>query len=315
VSVSTISRPAAWFRVARPQFYPLVAVVFATGASAASLRTGVFEWARFITAGVCLVLIEFATILTNEHFDYQSDARNKNAGRFTGGSRMIVTGTLSHEAVLRAVMFAVIALGAISGVLLSQTPRAQHLPTLVLTVLGVVLGLGYTAPPLKLSHRGYGEISVALIHGTYAMLFGWVTQGGDWRNPFPYLLSMPVFCAVLSAHTVAGIPDHAADASVGKRSYSVIFGRGRAAVIAALAAIAASAAGITLWSDGIVPGKFGLLFWLTVPHALALAVGLVRFARSGRLDRRIDALLVNALCFILWFALIPFVYLLWRMRG
>jgi 1,4-dihydroxy-2-naphthoate polyprenyltransferase len=309
------SKPAAWLRVARLQFFPVVFFVFGAGAIAASLRTGVFEWTRFISAYLCLFLIELATILTNEHFDYQSDARNKNAGPFTGGSRMIVRGVLSHDEVLRAVTFAVIALGAVSGVLLSQTPREQHWPTFVLTVLGVVLGLGYTAPPLKLSYRGYGEITVAFTHGTYAMLFGWVTQGGDWRNPLPYLLSMPVFCAVLATNTLAGIPDRAADASVGKRSYGVIFGPASAAIIAALAALAASAAGVTLWSDGIVPGRFGLVFWLTVPHALALAVVLARFARSGRFDRRIDAILVNALSFILWFALIPFAYFLWRVRG
>jgi 4-hydroxybenzoate polyprenyltransferase len=147
------------------------------------------------------------------------------------------------------------------------------------------------------------------------MLVGWVGQGGDWRDPLPYLVSMPVFCAVFAANTVAGIPDHAADASVNKRSYSVIFGPTRAAFIASFAAAAASIGGITLWMDGIVAGKFGLAFFLTVPHALALAVVLARFARSDNHDRRIDSIMVNALNFIVWFGLIPFVYFLWRLRA
>ncbi len=312
---AVIPRPIAWFRVARLQFYPMVIFVYGAGAIAAALAGGAFDWTRALLAYACLFLIEFATVLTNEHFDYEGDLRNRNASPFTGGSRMLVVGALRRQEVQRAATGAIVVLLAAAGLLLFRTPADQRLPVAVLVVLGAVLGLGYTAPPLKLSYRGYGEIVVSFTHSTYAMLFGWVSQGGDWHDPLPYLVSMPVFCAVFAANTVAGIPDHAADASVNKRSYSVIFGPTRAAFIASFAAVAASVGGITLWMDGLVPGSFGLVFFLTVPHALALAFVLTRFARSGNYDRRIDSIMINALNFIMWFGLIPFAYFLWRLRG
>lgn len=312
---AVIPRPVAWFRIARLQFYPMVILVYGAGAIAAASHAGVFDWTRALLAYACLFLIEFATVLTNERFDYPGDVRNRNASPFTGGSRMLVVGALEDAAVRRAVIGALVALAVTAGVLLSQSLHGQRAPTTVLLLLGVVLGLGYTAPPLKMSYRGYGEIVVAFTHSTYVMLVGWVVQGGGWRDPLPYLVSLPIFCAVFSANTVAGIPDHAADQSVGKRSYSVIFGPSRAAFVASVAAMAASVGGITLWMDGIVAGKFGLLFFLTVPHALALSVVLARFARSRDYDRRIDPIMINALNFIMWFGLIPFAYFLWRLRG
>jgi len=314
MSERIIPKPVAWLRVARLQFYPMVVFVYLAGAAAA-VGAGALDWVRAALAYACLVLIEFATVLTNEHFDFASDVVNRNAGPFTGGSRMLVEGALTHEELIRAVAIAVAMLGVVSGFLLALSPHEVRSPLLVLIVLGVVLGLGYTAPPLKLSYRGLGEIDVAFTHSTYAMLVGWVAQGGSPSSQIPYLLSAPVLCAVLAANTLAGIPDHAADASVGKKSFSVIFGPPKAAGIAIVAAAAAGAAGLLLWRDGIVPGWTGAAFVLAVPHAIALAVGLIRFIRSGDYDRRIDPIMATALGFIMWFGLIPFFYFLWFAHG
>jgi 1,4-dihydroxy-2-naphthoate octaprenyltransferase len=309
-----IPKPVAWLRVARLQFYPMVVFVYGAGAAAAAGPGGI-DWARAILAYACLALIEFATVLTNEHFDYASDVVNRNAGPFTGGSRMLVEGALTHAEVIRAVAIAVAMLGVVSGFLLARSPVEVRIPLLVLIAAGAVLGLGYTAPPLKLSYRGLGEIDVAFTHSTYAILVGWVAQGGSPASQVPYLLGMPVFCAVLAANTLAGIPDHAADASAGKKSYSVIFGPAAAAVIAVVAAAAAATAGLLLWRDGIVSGWPGAAFVFGIPHAIGLAVLLVRFIRSGNHDRRIDSIMATALGFIMWFGLIPFVYFLWFAHG
>jgi 1,4-dihydroxy-2-naphthoate octaprenyltransferase len=315
VDASVIPKPVAWFRVARLQFYPMVILVYGAGAAAAAIHVGVFDWTRALLAYACLFLLELATVLTNEHFDFESDRVNLNASKFTGGSRMLVEGALTHREVVRAAAGAVVLVVAVFALLFARAPLESRTPLAILMALGLTLGLGYTAPPLKLSYRGLGEVDVAFTHATYALLFGWVAQGGSWRDPLPYLLSLPVFCAVLSANTIAGIPDHAADASVRKRSYSVAFGPRGAAAVAIVAAVAASLAGVLLWTDGIVRGKLGAAFLLTIPHALALGLVLTKFIRSGDYDRRIDPIMVNALNFIVWFGLIPFVYFLWLARA
>ena len=303
----------AWLRIARLHFYPPVAVLYGLGAAAARALTGRFDGAACALGYAYLFLVGLATSMSNEYFDHPSDAVNANAGPFTGGSRVLVDGRLGFRAVRAAILFAVAAAVLVSAALASSVP-AGHRPALVaLVALGMLLALGYTLPPFKLSYRGLGEIDVAFMHSTFVALLGYVVQTGDWRHPLPYLLSVPSFFAVLSAITLAGIPDQAADAAAGKRSWCVLFGRRTAATIALLAAIAAGLAGVWLWSSGLV-GAAGALFLLAAAHALALAAALIRFIRSGAPEGRIDPLLVNALVFTLWFGVVPLMDFLRRLR-
>jgi len=309
------SKTLAWVRIARLQFYPMVAIMYGAGAAAARVHTGHFDWTLCLLTYLCLFLIELATVMTNEYFDYASDVENRNAGPFTGGSRMLVVGALSFAEVRRAVVTATVALVVVTAGIVAVAPDGRGGLIAALLALGLVLGIGYTAPPLRLSYRGLGEIDVAFTHSIYVLALGYVAQTGAWNDPLPYLLALPAFFAVLSANTLAGIPDRSADLTVGKRSYSVVFGARSAAVIAMTAALAAALAGVWLWASGTVDGRIGLAFFATVPHALALVAALVRFVRSGSHDRRIDPIMINALNFIVWFGLIPLVYYLWHARS
>lgn len=298
----------AWLWAARLQFYPMVAILYAVGAAIAGLRTGALDWTAAVLGWLCLFFIELATVLTNEHFDYESDRVNRNAGPFTGGSRALVNGWLSFREVRAGIAVALAAMAVTAALLLVRLPAGSRGVVGGWLALGVVLGLGYTAPPLRLSYRGLGELDVAFTHSAYVVVAGFAVQAGRWLDPLPWMVSLPAFFAVLAANTLAGIPDHTADASVRKRSYSVLFGRAAAAGIAAVTALAAAGTGLWLWADGVVDGRVGLLFLATAIHAGALGWVLVAYIRSGSPDRRIDGVMVNALNFILWFGLIPLVY-------
>jgi 1,4-dihydroxy-2-naphthoate polyprenyltransferase len=63
---------------------------------------------------------------------------------------------------------------------------------LLLILVGIILGLGYTAPPLKLSYRGLGELVVGFTHSFYLLLCGYAFQTGTMGNPMPWLLSIPL---------------------------------------------------------------------------------------------------------------------------
>jgi len=298
----------AWLRAARLQFYPMVVVLYAVGAAMGGLRAGAVDWTAAVLGWLCLFFIELATVLTNEHFDYESDRVNRNAGPFTGGSRVLVDGLLTFREVRAGIAAALAALAVAAALLLAHLSAGARAVVGGWLALGVVLGLGYTAPPLRLSYRGLGELDVAFTHSAYVVVAGFAAQAGQWRDALPWMVSLPAFFAVLTANTLAGIPDHAADASVDKRSCSVLFGRAAAAGIAAVTALAAAAAGVWLWADGVVRGRVGFVFLATAVHALALCWVLVSYIRSGSPDRRLDGAMVNALNFIIWFGLIPLVY-------
>ena len=165
------------------------------------------------------------------------------------------------------------------------------------------LALGYTAPPLRLSHRGLGELDVALTHGPGVVLLGHVAQGGGPLAPLPWLLGLVVGAAVLPAIVLAGIPDRAADAAAGKRTLAVRLGT-RGAARLALALLPSSAVGALALALGLVPLGPGLAL-AAAPHAALLAWLLARYLRSGAPDGRIDAVLATALLYIGWFVTVP----------
>lgn len=300
----------AWVRAARLQFYPLPLATYAAGALAAGTAGGGLRADVLIAGAACVFLIELVTVLANEVFDYSSDAANQNAGPFTGGSRVLVERTLGVRA-LRAGAVVVLLLAAAAGAWLTiACPRPAAAIVFLLTA--VVLGLGYTVPPLSLCHRGLGELTVGLASGPLPLLFGYAVQGGPLSDPFPWLLGLPLFLAVLQANLLAGLPDHAADRQAGKRSLSVVLGPRAAVFLSMAASILAVAAFAALWAAGRM--RFLSPFWIApvAAHAAAL-IGLQgRHLRSPRLDTRIDRILAASLAYILWFGGLPLAEVLLR---
>jgi 1,4-dihydroxy-2-naphthoate octaprenyltransferase len=183
--------------------------------------------------------------------------------------------------------------------LIARTPFA------VLTVFLplAVLALGYTVPPLRLSHRGLGEVDVAITHGPGVVLFGFAAQGGGLLAPLPWLFGLVIGGAVLPAIVLAGVPDRLADSTAGKRTLVVRLGT-KDAVRLVLALLPISAIGALALSLGLSPLGPGLAL-VTVPHAMLLAWLLMRYLRSGAPDGRIDGLIAVALLYIGWFVIMP----------
>jgi 1,4-dihydroxy-2-naphthoate polyprenyltransferase len=171
-----------------------------------------------------LFFLEVATIFLNELFDWESDRRNRHAGPFTGGSRVLVDGRLTRWQLGIGTALALVA----SAALALGLPTADASSHGLLAILAV-LALGYTTPPVKLSWRGLGELDVALTHSLLVILFGHGLQGGDLLDPVPWALSLPLFFAVLCAITLSGIPDYQADHSAGKQTLAVLLGPSAAA--------------------------------------------------------------------------------------
>ena len=135
-----------------------------------------------------MFLIEASTVFLNEWFDFDSDRRNRNAGPFTGGSRVLVDGRLDRAAMRKGIGIVIMAAGAALIALLSRRLRpCRRGPIAALYVLFAVLAVAYTVPPLKFSHRGFGELDVALTHSAGAILAGYVAQGGIWTGSVPWL--------------------------------------------------------------------------------------------------------------------------------
>jgi len=290
----------SWIKIARFQFYPMTLIAYSLGAALSQE----FRLSVYLLGYLVLFLIEFATILANEYYDYPSDRVNKNASPFNGGTRVLVEGRLKFTEVKIAIWL-LMGLIIVAGFLLACTTSHHHtLSVVLLIIVGMILGLGYTVPPLKFSHRGLGEVVVGVTHSLYVILCGYVFQTGMWKNPLPWLLSIPLFFAVLGAISLSTIPDHRADKTAGKTTISVILGPKLAAYF--------SMGFITLAAlSTIILSRYGFIsfpiFVLILIHAAVLWLSIVRLIKSSKYDRRIDLIMKLALSYIIWFGIVPLI--------
>ncbi|MFP4229367.1 MAG: NAD(P)H-dependent oxidoreductase [Salinivenus sp.] len=295
---------SAWLKAIRLQFYPMTWIAYTVGALGASASTGTFSRPTYWIGYLVLFFLEVATVLSNDLFDYESDRQNEYYSPFTGGSRVLVEQILTRREVQWGIASALGLAGTAMGVLLTTASAAAGaviVPVLILAVLA----LGYTVPPLKLSHRGLGELDVALTHSTAVILCGYVFQGGAWHDAFPWLVSVPFFLAVLPAILLAGIPDYEADRAAGKETLVVKVGPRPALLLAMACTVLAGLTGVAWHLLGWAHGAYSSFIYLSLPHAALLLYMLYDYRRHFECPKRIDRFIAVALAYILWFGGVP----------
>jgi 1,4-dihydroxy-2-naphthoate octaprenyltransferase len=267
----------AWLQALRLQFYPMTWLAYVVGALLASIG-GVLDLPAFWWGLATLVFLEAASVFTNDLLDFESDRINLNFGPFTGGSRVLVDGTLQVAQVRRAIGAALLLTLLSAGGVLATTSAPAAGGTVLLVM--AALAIGYTAPPLELSYRGLGELDVGLTHAVGAILCGFVFQGGAPGDPAPWLLSVPLALAVLPSIILAGVPDRAADRAIGKGTLAVRLGARGALMLAGGSAVLASAAALILLWATPVGGLLAGIEYLAPLHAMLLLVLLARVLSS-----------------------------------
>jgi 1,4-dihydroxy-2-naphthoate octaprenyltransferase len=220
--------------------------------------------------GACFV--QLGLNVANDVFDTMSGADDANVTptKFSGGSRVIQYGLVSlrQMATLSTVFYV---LAGIIGLILLATHGSTAL--LVIGVVGFIVSLGYTAPPLKFVYRGLGEIAVALGFGPLMLLGAYVVQTGGALAWEPFVASIPVALLVALILYVNEIPDRRGDARAGKRTLPVRFSRTTVIAgynVAVAAAYVVLVAGVAV---GVLPIPV-LLMLLTIPLALKVSRGL-----------------------------------------
>jgi 1,4-dihydroxy-2-naphthoate octaprenyltransferase len=233
---------------------------------------GAFDWFTALLTVVGATCVQLGLNVANDVFDsvQGADDANVTPTQFSGGSRVIQYGLVSlrRMAGLATLFYGIAAVIGIVLLVLRGSPAL-----LAIGVLGFIVSIGYTAPPLKLVYRGLGEIAVAVGFGPLMLLGAYVVQTGGTLSWEPFVASLPIALLVTLILYVNEIPDRRGDARAGKRTLPVRFPE--STVIAGYAA-AATAAYVILVA-GVVVGILpipALLALLTIPLALQVARGL-----------------------------------------
>jgi 1,4-dihydroxy-2-naphthoate octaprenyltransferase len=233
---------------------------------------GKFDLVAALLTIIGASFVQLGLNVANDVFDTMSGADDANVTptQFSGGSRVIQYGLVSlRQMATLSTVFYVIA--GLIGLVLLATHGSTAL--LVIGVVGFIVSLGYTAPPLKFVYRGLGEVAVAIGFGPLMLLGAYVVQTGGALALEPFLASIPIALLVALILYVNEIPDRRGDARAGKRTLPVRFSEQTVIAgynVTVTAAYVVLVAGVVL---GILPIPV-LLMLLTIPLARTVSRGL-----------------------------------------
>jgi 1,4-dihydroxy-2-naphthoate octaprenyltransferase len=257
-------------RTTRLPFLTATAVPVLLGIAVAASH-GAFTW---WTALLTLIGASFAHLganVTNDVFDtlLGADEANTTPTMYSGGSRVAIYDLVTVRA-LAAIAAGLFGTAAVIGLVLVAVTGSVTL--LWIGVAGILVGVAYTAPPLKLVYRGLGEIAIALGFGPIMLLGAYVVQTGElaWE---PFVLSLVPGILIALILYVNEIPDRRSDAEAGKRTLPVRLSPDAVRtgyLVAALGAFGIVVIGVIA---GLLPWPT-LLALAAIPMALQVHAGL-----------------------------------------
>ncbi len=268
-------------RLARPLFLAGGFLFYGLGAAVALYEGHALNWPVYLWGQAAVTAVQLMTHFSNDYFDLAADRLYVDRpSRWSGGSRVLADGLLPPRAALVAAV--AMGLSALAVVAVLVLVYRQPAWPIALLLAGLVLSWEYSAPPLRLNARGWGEPAAALIVPVLTPLVGYSLQVGQ-----PGVLLLPVVWP-LACHQAAMIlvinsPDAPTDRQAGKMTLVARLGERRAARFYPLFPILAYGSLPVLVGWGL-PGLAAAAVAVPLPLSVWLARRMIRFARGAPAD-------------------------------
>jgi 1,4-dihydroxy-2-naphthoate polyprenyltransferase len=212
----TLRKLIAFIKLTRPLFLMGGVVLYALGVFIARSQGLTIDLPRAFLGQAIITSIQLMTHYSNEYYDLETD-RLIGADRtfFSGGSGVLPSGLLSPLVAQRAMIIcAAIGLSAIMvGAI--QSPLVG-----LIGIIGLLGSYFYSAPPLRLSGSGLGELAATIIVAVLTPLTGYVLQTNR-IDPIVFQIAAPLGLLHLAMVLTFELPDYAADSATHKRTLAV----------------------------------------------------------------------------------------------
>ncbi len=254
----------------------------------------VFNWWLFLLTWIAMTAVLVSTDLLNDYYDHvlKADDLNPVTTPFSGGSRVIQEGLIAEKTIFR-VSIALLVFASIIGLYLNFV--LDGVTILLLGLLGFFLVFFYTAPPVKLCYRGFGEIAQAIGYGP-VMLFGAYFVQTRVLDPAIMLFAIPFTFIGLIVGMILSIPDYDADKKVKKNNLVIVLGKKRTVVAYGVMLVLIFVSDAILLYSKLIPVWSAVVF-ITVPLAVVSVVNALKnyndttlFLRTSKLTLLIAAL-------------------------
>lgn len=281
----------AWWKLSRIPFLSVGILPLILGFILAWRRGYTGPSGLYLLSATAAILIMLMTYYLGEWSDLEGDRINQNFNRFSGGSRVLVKGTLPARVSL---LFGYGCLaGAVLIVLYIYLQYRTDLRTLLLGGLGILFGFFYSSKPIRWSYHGVGEILIGFCYGWLPIATGFFLFTGFF-SPQILLLSIPVGFSIFNVILINEFPDEEADRTAGKRNLVVRFGKERMGdLYIGLSLLAGFSFIKMMWGLGLTPPW--LLAFSGVPLLLILWNLVQIWLGNYRDHKKLETLSLNTL--------------------
>ena len=214
------SKLKEFFMCTRPHSYPasIAPVLFgATYALGYEIKFSILKFILFLLA--CL-LIQAATNLFNEYYDYKHGLDKIDSEGISGS---IVKGNLSP----REVMLGALVLYALAFVLGLILTFITSFYVLLVGLVCMLAGYFYTGGKYPIAYSPFGEVVSGFFMGTIIIALSFYFQTG-YVNADIIVVSLPLFIMIGAILLANNIRDLDNDKESGRRTYVILVGRNNA---------------------------------------------------------------------------------------
>ncbi len=149
--------------------------IYLLGALFALVLGSPFDWGKLILGYAILFTGTLGGIFTNSYYDVFVDKSSTQTG-VSGGSRVLV----DHPELRKTVRWIMLSFFSISIILggVFTIVYSYSAAFFAFVVLSNFVAWQYTAPPMRLVYRGFGEITTLLVLGVFMTGFGYFVVRG-----------------------------------------------------------------------------------------------------------------------------------------
>ncbi|MFB6801923.1 1,4-dihydroxy-2-naphthoate polyprenyltransferase [Peribacillus butanolivorans] len=254
-----------WWELIRPHTLTAAFVPVLLGTMISLLEDGV-NWLLFVAMMIASILIQAATNLFNEYYDFKR-------GLDTEESVGIGGGIVRHGMTPKLIMTLALSMYGIALILGIYICAVSSWWLAGVGLVCMLVGYLYTGGPLPISYTPFGELFSGLFMGFLIILIAFFIQTG-FVSTTAILIAIPSGILVGLINLSNNLRDHDGDKAHGRKTMPVVMGRKNA-----LTFMAIMFAFSYLWLVGLVLAgsvtSWILLAFLSIPKALAAIKGFV----------------------------------------
>ncbi len=250
-----------WLLITRACVFPMTLLSALMGALLAA-ADGPVAWGALALCGIGLLVAHAANNMINDYFDTLSGLDSSEYPRAQYAPHPLLDGLVTKAGLRRAIYAAnAVDLAILIGLVALRGPAV-----IAFALAGLFISVFYVAPPVRLKHRGLGEIGVLLVWGPL-MIAGTYLVAAGTLPPKAWLGSIPYALLVMTVLIGKHVDKHDDDAPRGIRTLPVILGPRVSIGLNRALMIGFYAAVLALVAAGVL-GPWCLLVFLSVPRLI-----------------------------------------------